>query len=239
MAKRAAVAGLVLLAALAGCGAPPTTASLTGLVHVLAPTSMAEVLPKLTFAFATAHPGVQFQVTYDGDAVNATRPGDVLLVEGPAVLAGQPSVRFARNQLVLAVAPANPARVSRLADLARPGLRVVRCDEAAPCGAATTTLLQAGHVTVAAPMVVGDVRAARALVEQGQADVALIYRTDVALGEDKVIGIEVPESSAAAASYQATALPKATNPVAAQAFVSYLTTAPAQDTLTAYAFQPA
>jgi molybdate transport system substrate-binding protein len=234
---RLVVAVLSVLAVTSGCGHPPDQSQVAGALTVLAPTSMTDVLPKLVFAFETEHTGVHLTVSFGPDARQATQPGDVLLAEGPSVLGGADATVFARNQLVLVVPAANPGHVIQLADLARPGLRVARCADAEPCGIATTALLTGSGITVAAPILVDDVRTARERVEQGSADVAVVYRSDGMTVPDRVATIEIPESAGAVTAYQALARPKPTNPGAAQSFVAFLTTAPAQNILTESGFQ--
>jgi molybdate transport system substrate-binding protein len=159
----------------------------------------------------------------------AAQTGDVLLVEGPQVLGALGSgpdkpVVFARNQLVLGVPPNDPGGLLGIAGLATPGLRVAMCAPVQPCGAVAAAALSSAQVTVAAPILVDDTRAALALVEKGQADVALVYRSDTTAAAEKAAAVEFPESSGALAAFQALTLPKAANTAAAQAFISFLGT---------------
>ena len=163
----------------------------------------------------------------------------MLLVEGPSALtgtAGSPTV-FARNQFVLAVPLGDPLALGRVPDLARPGLRVARCAPAQPCGQYADSILGAAGVQLAAPVLVDDVRAAIDLVANGQADVAMVYRTDAQQFQDRITAVEFPESSDAVAPFQAATLARATNPAAAKAFVDFLASGPAQDILSGHFFQ--
>ena len=45
-------------------------------------------------------------------------------------------IEFATNTLQIAVAKGNPKKIQNLKDLTDPGLKVVLCEEAQPCGAA-------------------------------------------------------------------------------------------------------
>jgi molybdate transport system substrate-binding protein len=198
------------------------------------------LLPVLVFQFTTAHGGVKVQVSYGPDVRGTAQPGDVALVEGASALAGvqagSPTV-FAHDQLVLAVPLGDPLALGSVPDLARPGLRVARCAPAQPCGQVADSLLTAAGVALAAPILVDDVRSALDLVIQNKADVALVYRTDAQQAQDTITAVEFPESSQALAQFQAVTLTRATNPEAAKAFVDFLVTGPAQDTLSGHFFQ--
>ena len=52
------------------------------------------------------------------------------------LLAGNPT-NFASNTLVIVTAPGNPKKIGSFADLAKPGINVVICQQPVPCGAAT------------------------------------------------------------------------------------------------------
>jgi len=161
------------------------------------------------------------------------------MVEGPSALTGTdgPATVFARDQFVLAVALGDPLAVGDVGDLARPGLRVARCASAQPCGQYADALLAADGVHLAAPILVDDVRSAINLVVHGQADVAMVYRTDAQQFQDSVTAVEFPESSQVPADFQAAALSRTTNPSAAKAFVEFLASGTAQDILTGHFFQ--
>lgn len=86
---------------------------------------------------------------------------------------------FARNSLVLAVPSGNPGAVRDLTDLSRPELTVVLCAPDVPCGALGSELTSAHGVTPMVDSLEPSVRAVRSRLELGEADVGLIYATDV------------------------------------------------------------
>ena len=220
----------VLLAAsaavLAGCvGSPPVNGP-AGALTVLAPPSLTEVMPIAVYRYETAHSAVHVQVSFGPDSQHgAAGTGDVLIVEGPTALKGtsNPTV-IARNQLVIAVAPGDPAGIAKAADLTRSGLRVALCAPVEPCGVSAAAALTAAGVTLTAPTYVDDTRAALDLVRAGTADAALVYRSDATAAADKAAAVEFPESSAALTAYQAVVLPKSDNATAARAFIDFLGT---------------
>ena len=52
-------------------------------------------------------------------------------------LTGRDPTNFASNTLVIVTAPGNPKKIESFADLAKPGLNVVICQQPVPCGSAT------------------------------------------------------------------------------------------------------
>lgn len=67
-----------------------------------------------------------------------------------------------------------------------------------------------------------NVRAALSKVELGEADAALVYKTDAALAMGKVDAAEIPNDQNAIASYPAASLKASKNPAGAAAFVAWL-----------------
>jgi molybdate transport system substrate-binding protein len=145
----------------------------------------------------------------------------------------------ARGQLVLAVPAANPKALRGLVDLARPDVRLALCRKSEPCGTVAAAVLDEAHIPVPAGAATEpDVRAALALVTGGSADAALVYRSDATLAGDAVATLELAESQAAMADFVAAVPAKATNPVAADAFLAYLAAPSTLDGLTRAGFRP-
>jgi len=102
--------------------------------------------------------------------------------------AAAPSVH-ATNQLEIAVPPDNPAQIKVFNDLAGPGVKLVLCAPAVPCGAATVKVEKAAGVTLHAVSEEQAVTDVIAKVQAGEADAGLVYVTDVKAAGDKVKGI--------------------------------------------------
>ncbi|MEU7941589.1 extracellular solute-binding protein [Microbispora bryophytorum] len=187
---------LVLLAAI-GCGGGGTQT-----LTVFADASLTGTFGSLGKTFEAAHPGVAVRFDFGGSGALAQRivrgaPTDLFAAAGTAAMreSGAPSPRvFARDSLQIAVPKGNPAHVTNLKDLTAPGVRVALCAESAPCGAGARTALAAAGVTVTpvgpdrngpdqnGPDQNGGERdGAKALakVRLGEADAALVYRTDI------------------------------------------------------------
>ncbi len=213
---RAIAATICLVAIASGCtsgGQPVDTGrSIDGVatVTVYAAASMKTSFTVLGRSFEASHPGTRVVFNFAGSQALAEQiiqgaPADVFASANEAKMATvtgaglNASARepFATNQLSIAVPPGNPAGIVAFKDLARPGLKLVLCAPAVPCGAATVELEEATGVTLAPvseELAVSDVMAK---VQAGEADAGLVYRTDVIAAGDKIKGVEFPESARA------------------------------------------
>jgi molybdate transport system substrate-binding protein len=220
----------------------------SGPVAVYADAALTKALGRVAGAFQETYKGTKVTITYGSSGALAAKvaggaAADVLVTADEATMkaagaaVSAPPLPFAQTQLVIAVAPDNPKRISGLADLTGKGIRVVICAADAPCGTAATAVFAAAKVGVPKVTRVPDVTAALKQVTSGKADAALVYRTDTRAAGDDVATVEFPESSAAVAQCQAAAVAKSANPVAASAFVDFLHTPAGQDQLSAVGFQ--
>ena len=173
-------------------------ASLQGVMEEIADDYAAETGVEVTFSFA----GSQTLVTQLADGA----PADVLATANTstmdrAVTDGTVAdpVEFATNTLTLAVAPGNPENITGLDDLSRSELSFVRCASAVPCGSASDKVLKDKEThPVSEENSVTDVLGK---VTSGQADVGLVYRTDVIGAGDDVEAVDFPESDQAVNRY--------------------------------------
>jgi molybdate transport system substrate-binding protein len=85
---------------------------------------------------------------------------------------------------------------------------------------------------------VADVRSVMTQLRDGHVDVALVYRSDARLAGDTVATLEFAQSQAAQAELLAAIPIAAENPVAANAFMEYLTSPSTLDGLTHAGFRP-
>ena len=244
----AAVLAALLMAGCASTAAQPAARPKN--LTVLAASSLTEVFALLGRDFETGHPGTKVTFSYGGSSTLAQQivngaPADVFAAASPATMAtvtkaglgsGAPKT-FARNTLVIAVESGNPKGITSLADLAKPGTKVALCAPEVPCGAAARTALGAANVSVQPVTLAPDVKAALSTVELGEADAALVYRTDVKSAGGKVDGVDFPESAKAVNDYPIVALTHAPNPSGATAFVSFVLSDQGRKALTAAGFQ--
>ena len=194
--------------------------------------------PSLTFSFAGSQDLVQ-QIQQGGapadvfasaDEESMQRLVDADLVESPQV--------FARNELAIAVEPGNPEDVKGLADLARADLTVVLADPSVPVGRYSQQLLDAAGVSVEPASLELDVKATLAKVTSGEADAAIVYRTDVTAAAAQADAVEIPEDQNVIAAYPIAVVKTSGNREAAAAFVAEVVDGEGQQALRAHGFLP-
>ncbi|HEY8482027.1 MAG TPA: molybdate ABC transporter substrate-binding protein [Spirillospora sp.] len=219
--------GLVLLAGtVTGCGDDDAGSAekekKTTTLTVFAAASLTETFTTLGKTFERANPGVEVRFNFGGSSTLAQQivqgaPADVFASAGPgpmdtvtgAGLAADAPQIFVRNYLEIAVAPGNPHKISGLKDLEKPGIKVVVCAEQVPCGDAAKKALLAGGVSIDPVSLEKDVKSALNKVVLGEADAALVYRTDIKAAGGKVRGVDFPEKYDAINDYLITVLSKA------------------------------
>ena len=244
LARAVAVLGAAALgaAALAACGsAGSSTASsaatgsgVGGTVTVLAAASLKEAFATLGKRFEQEHPGVRVVFSFGPSSglaqqVNQGAPADVFasasttnmdqVVHAGGATAPQ---AFATNQMEIAVPPSNPAGITGVTDLARPGVKVALCQGQVPCGATAAAVFTKAGIKVTPVTQEVDVKSVLAKVGLGEVDAGVVYVTDVRAAKGKVRGIEIPAGVNASTSYPIATLAKAPNPVAAQAFTAFV-----------------
>lgn len=251
---------LSLLLATAACGsdadtsttAPTsvaaTTPAVSGSVTVFAAASLTESFNDLQAALKTSTPGLSLTYSFAGSGALVTQvqqgaPADVIatadtssmqkltdagLVEAPAT--------FARNKLEILVEPGNPKAITGLSDLSRTDIKLVLEDETVPAGKYAAQALGAAGVTVNPVSKEADVKSAVAKVTSGEADVTIVYVTDVNAAGSKGQGVEIPDAQNVVATYPI-AIVKATHDhVAAAAFVEAVVNGSGQAALSSHGF---
>lgn len=189
----------------AGAAGTHTRSSGDETVTVLAAASLTEAFGAIARQVEHDHPGTTVEVSFAASStivqqVNEGAPADVIALAGQealkpldrSLLATGSTRVFAGNSLEIATPPSNPAHITSLSDLAQPSVDVVLCAAQVPCGdAAKATLAKAG-VTAHVVSYERDVKAALAKVELGEADAAIVYRSDVATAGGRVHGVPIP-----------------------------------------------
>jgi molybdate transport system substrate-binding protein len=167
------------------------------------------------------------------------------------LLAGEPVI-FARNRLVVIVPRTNPARIGRLQDLAKGGVKLVIGADAVPVGRYGRTLL----ANLARDPAFGRDFASRALrnvvseeenvksivgkVQLGEADAGIVYRSDVTPSVARYVRVfEIPESANITASYPIALVRGSQAPAAAAAFAELVLSAEGQRILVRRGLMPA
>ena len=151
-------------------------------------------------------------------------------------------VPFATNRLVLAV-PAHGARVSSLAQLGRPGLRIAIGAPSVPVGAYTAKVL--ARVGAEGQKIRANVRSQEPSVDgivgkltTGGADAGFLYITDVTAVHGALRAIELPRTARPAVVYAA-AVVRGGEEARARQFIAGLLGGPGAAALAAAGFGPA
>lgn len=247
---------LVLLGTLivSACGEGSASSAdegdLSGELNVFAAASLQESFTDLKKDFERKHPDVEVKLNFAGSSqlvrqIKRGAPADVFASADEAqmhkavdadAMAGKP-VTFVRNKLQIAVPDGNPADIEGLAAFGEKKPRIAVCAEQVPCGAAARKALDAADVDLRADTLEQDVKAVLTKVRLGEADAGLVYRTDVASAGDKVEGIDFDEADKAINNYGIGTTADAPNSAAGRAFVKFVRSSKAQDTLADYGFE--
>ena len=191
-----------------------------GGVTVLAAASLTDALTDLggaTYSFggsqelvAQIEARAPVDVIATADSAAMDRLVRAQLVEAPRI--------FARNRLAIAVEPGNPKRVAGLADLARPGLKIVLAEASVPAGRYARQVLERAGVAVQPVSLELDVKAVARKVAAGEADAGIVYVTDAG-GAARV---DIPDAANVVASYPVAVVRATGNRAGAEAFVQRL-----------------
>jgi molybdate transport system substrate-binding protein len=237
-------------AASAPSSASAGTSAVKGKVVVFAAASLQQVFTKLGKEFEAANPGTTVSFNFGGSgtlaaSITSGAPADVFAAASDATMAtvtkagDTPTapVTFTKNVLEIAVAPGNPKHITSLADLTKPGVKVALCAKTEPCGAAAVTALADAGVKLTPVTYEPDVTSAQNVVQEGQVDASLVYRTNVLGAAGKITGVNFPTAEQAITDYPIAVLKNAPNGAAGQAFVNFVLSSTGQQVLTAAGFQ--
>ena len=220
----------------------------TGAITVFAASSLKESFTAIGAAFETANPGTKVTFNFGASSTLATQitqkaPADVFASASQKTMdtvttagAAAGSSVFAVNTMEIAT-PATPTvPVTSLADLAKPGVKVVICQKDVPCGAAAQKLFTQNNLTVTPVSEEVDVKAVLSKVVLGEADAGIVYVTDVKAAGAKVVGVVIPKDQNVTTTYPIAPITASTNAVTAKAFVDYVLSPAGQQVLAAAGF---
>ena len=237
--------------------APPEPQMLT----VYAAASLTNAFEEIGKAFEAANPGVTVEFNFAGSQTLRTQieqgaQADVFasanakemdtLVTGKFIPADSTKI-FLTNQLLVIMPADNPAGLTALADLAKPGLKVVLAAKEVPVGNYALQVLDkldaaqgTGFKDKVLANVVSnenDVKQVVAKVQLGEADAGIVYSSD-AVAAPELQTIDVPAENNIVAQYPLAALTNSRNPDLAQAFIAYVLSAEGQSVLQKWGFLP-
>lgn len=267
---RRAGAGILVVATLilAACGSVAsgrgTTASQNVTLRVFAAASLTGAFGRMGQVFEQEHPGVTVSFNFAGSQTLATQidqgaPADVFasadaaqmsVAQNAGKVAGTPRI-FVHNRLVVIYPKSNPAHITTLHDLAKPGLKLDLAASAVPVGQYSLVFLDKASADPAygpnfkrqvLANVVSyeeDVKVVLAKVQLGEADAGIVYTSDVASLGSAVGQIAIPHALNSIASYPIATVNGSAHAALARAFVAMVLSAWGQQTLKQYGFIPA
>ena len=167
-------------------------------------------------------------------------------------LTAAPARIFAHNRLVVILPRSNPGRIGGLADLGRPGIKLVLGAAAVPVGAYAREAIGRLVGRGGFPAEYGDrvlanvvseeenVKSVVAKVQLGEADAGIVYRSDVTRRvAPSLTVLEIPDDANVVASYPVAVLAGAADPGAARAFVELLLGPEGRKVLSRHGLMPA
>jgi molybdate transport system substrate-binding protein len=225
-------------------GAPDSGRPGSGTITVFAAASLRDVFSELGAVFEKEHPGVKAQFNFAGSQELRTQieqgaPADVFAAADTshmdaahrAGMVDAPEL-FATNDPVIVVPADNPGKVESLADLATVKRLVIGASQV-PIGIYTLQILQKARAQfgedfparVQARVVSRElsVRQVLAKVALGEADAAIVYRTDARSSGGKVRIVEIPPELNVVALYPIATVSRAPNAGLARAWVGLVT----------------
>ena len=257
MTRRGAALAVVLALSLARPLPAVAAAGEKTTLQVFAAASLADAFNDLARRLESQRPGLRVRLSFAGSQqlvaqLEQGASADVFAsadercmdaIRSSGLLAGHAET-FARNRLVVIVPKTNPARIGRLQDLAKGGVKVVLAADAVPVGyysrtalanLARTTGFEPDFATRVLRNVVSEeenVKSVVSKVQLGEADAGIVYRSDLSPAVARYVRVlEIPESANVIASYPIAVLKGGTASEAAKAFVDLVLSADGQRVL--------
>jgi molybdate transport system substrate-binding protein len=259
MRRRSILAGfacsLLLLAACSKGSSGSNSSAGPATLTVLGAASLTDAFTTIGKQFEGGHDGVTVRFSFgpsDGLAqqIQGGAPADVFASASPTwmdAVAKDPGVAdradFAKNRLTIITTKDNPAHITSVQDLGKPGVKLVLAAEGVPAGDYGRQVLDnAGISDQALKNVVSnavDVKGVVQTVTSGDADAGIVYVTDVTpdvASQVKVVAI--PDSVNVIATYPIGVVTGSSQSDLAKQFVRFVE-GPGQSVLKADGFLPA
>ncbi len=246
------------LLALAACVAMPKAPQT---LTVFAAASLNDPFREIGKAFEKTHPGTVVKFNFSGSQdlstqLEAGAPADIFasanveemsqLIQAGLVAQDIPQI-FVHNRLVVILPLDNPAGLTALADLARPGLKLILAAEDVPVGRYARQALENLNAAYGAdfkPRVLANLVSNETNVKQvvtkvglGEADVGIAYRSDLTAAPN-LKTIDIPAEYNVTAEYPIALLEEAAHPQQAAEFIQFVLSAQGQAILQKWGFIP-
>ena len=224
---------------------------LKGELTISAASSLTDAFTALAVQFRKDNKGLKVRLNFGSSSTLLTQirsgaPSDILASADltnleKLVASGNVAVTpkvFARNTMAIAVKPGNPKSVRSVADLASLSF-IALCGKTVPCGVyASSVLTRAGVVIAESKVTRGiDVKATLSAVANGDADAAIVYKTDVSAAKKTVVGIDIPSAQNVKAMYGIAPIRGSKNSANAKAFIDFVLSEQGWQILKSFGFQ--
>lgn len=236
--------------------ATPGTPPVSGNLIVFAGSSLTAVFNQMGGDLMKANPGLSIKFNYGSSAALRTQmaqgaPADVFASADQANMDGAKQdgsidgqdQLFAKNKLIV-IFPKSGGKITSIQDLAKPGLNLVLADASVPVGnyarqvltklAADPTYGTGFDQKVLANLKSNETDDAATVnaVQLGQADVAIVYSTDVSpTAAQALSSIVIPDQYNVITTYPIALVKNEPNKAAGQAFIAYVRSSAGQNTL--------
>jgi len=252
-------------AAVSPTAVPLTAAPEAKTLTVLAAASLTESFNEMGKLFEAQNPGVTVSFNFAGSQQLAQQldqgaPADVFASASKkymdAAVTSKRVVKydaktFVTNRLVVIFPKDNPAKLTTLQDLAKPGLKLDLEDKSVPAGQYSLDFLDKAvkdstfdpsfkdNVIKNVVSYETDVKAVVSKVALGEADAGIVYITDFNAAADKLGKLDIPDALNTVATYPIAAISDSKNADLASAFVTLVLSPDGQAIMTKYGFIPA
>jgi molybdate transport system substrate-binding protein len=241
----------------------PTQIAQPQTLTVLAASSLTEAFTEIAKSFESLHPGVSVVISFANSQLLAQQlaqgaPADIFAsaslkymqsaVDTGRVAKDSAKV-FARNKLIVIYPKTNPAQITSLQDLVKPGIKIVMGDKTIPIGSYALTFLEnaskdaeftPGYKDNVLANVVSyedNVKSVVTKVILGEADAGIVYFSDVS-GEPlgKVSMLTIPDALNVVAEYPIAVVSDSKVPELAKEFIDFVLSMDGQAVLAKYGF---
>jgi molybdate transport system substrate-binding protein len=257
---------LVALPALAACGSSSTSGGATtqnATLNVFAAASLTGAFTEIGKTFEDKHPGVKVVFNFAGSQQLAQQIGqgadadvfasanqkqmDVVVTSGQIVK--DASKIFIKNKLVVIFPKDNPRNITKLQDIAAPGVKLILADASVPAGqyaldfldkASATADFGASYKANVLKNVVSDetdVKQVLTKVGLGEADAGIVYTSDATGDSGSKVGkLDIPLNLQTIAQYPIAPVTASKHADLAKAFIDSIFSADGQAALAKYGF---
>lgn len=226
----------------------PANKSTSGEVIVFAASSLTGPFNEMKANLEKANPNLKITINYgasntlrtqleQGAKADLFAPANQVEMDNArkAGLVADQGKTFVRNRLVLILPEGNPGKVTRLQDLAKPGLKFVMAQKDVPVGGYTLTALDkmskdatygsdfSNRVQANVVSREANVKQVVSKVQLGEADAGIVYFSDTTPGTGSSISsIDIPDQFNTIASYPIAPLKSGPNQAGAKLFQDYV-----------------